>query len=148
MSGLVLRSDFLPGLQELCQVAVDPKTALAVMRNYQECVKVISAIEAKRMELIKEYAKKDEDGGVLTVEEDGQTMADIDEEGKTLFEGAMREYLSQHLHEMNIETVKTSDIVSGGYKVRPGALIMVQPMLIDDEVKDTEGAAVLQDNAG
>lgn len=129
----VLEGQYLPGLEEIMQSEFSGKVAHAVRKNYQFARQTFSAFQRVRAALWAKHCQVDDLGNVRTSKNDeGQDVVMFkSEESEAEFAQDIRKTYQESLFTMRVHRVFESEITNMA-KVRPAALMMLDPMFYTD----------------
>ena len=129
----VLENQYLPALEEIMQSEFSGKVAQAVRKNYQFARQAYSAFQRVRAALWAKHCQVDDLGNIKTTKnEEGQEVGLFKtEESEAEFAAAIRKTYQDSLFTMRVHRVFENEITNMA-KVRPAALMMLDPMFYTD----------------
>ncbi len=133
MTPRVLEESYLPALQEVAQNIYEGKIAYAVMKNYQEALKMRAKVENYRNAVLKDLGEKDANGDLVLLRQEGRpSQVKMSDEAKAEFESIMVKHFDNELYELRVHRVEERHICEE-QKIRPVVLVMLAPMFVREE---------------
>lgn len=133
MTPRVLEESYLPALQEVAQNLYQGKIAYAVMKNYQEALKMRTKVEDFRNATLRELGETDDKGELVLIPQEGRPhQVKMSDEAKKKFEDVMTRHYTDHLYDLRVHRVSEQHICEE-QKIRPVVLVMLAPMFNKEE---------------
>lgn len=124
MSDLLNATDTL---QKLSQKELKARLALQIARMLKEAEREIQNFNEIRMNLIKKYGEKDENGEIIT---DDNGNCKIIPESVTVFSKELNELVEMEI-EINANKIKLDDLDNLDFT--PGEMVALEPFLEEEE---------------
>lgn len=140
-----LNTQIVPALQQISELALPQRVALAVKRNINNAEKVLRKADDARMERLKQHCHINEDGRIKVImTPQGPGPDFITPESQATFQQWNKEFEATTVYRINAHQV---DVAGLGNTVLPPKLLKLLEFMFIDKDQDTSDAELVRPKA-